>query len=43
VHGRGTRRQARRCAPIFAGVVTARPPARAPERDGQRRTTWSTR
>ena len=29
------------CVPIFGGVVTARPPARAPERDGADRTTLS--
>ena len=40
-HERGTSRQARRCVPTFAGVVTATPPARAPERDGAGRTTWS--
>ncbi len=37
----GTRRRAPRCEPTFAGVVTARPPARAPERDGAGRTTGS--
>ncbi len=40
-HGRDTGLRARRCVPIFAGAVTATPPARAPERDGAGRTTWS--
>ena len=40
-HERGTSRQARRCVPIFAGVVTATPPARALERGGAGRTSWS--
>ena len=40
-HGRGTGRRGRRCAPIFAGAVTATPPARPPERDGSGRRFWS--
>jgi hypothetical protein len=39
--GRCTRHRAPRCKPTFGGVVTTRPPGRAPERDGAGRTTWS--
>ena len=40
-HERDTGLQAHRCVPIFAGAVTATPPALAPERDGAGRRTES--
>ena len=39
--GRCTQRPGRRCAPTFAGAVIATPLARALERDGESRTSWS--